>query len=303
MSSLSSRGLAPRQFDDRVEPVAHPRLFGVLLTHALEPVELLVDREQHRVGQRLLRDLRAVLGDDVVVAVAQLLADLVELAAQQQLALLLVEIVGDVGADLVLQLEVGERLPHPREDQLEARLDVDRLEQLDALLHRQLGRVRGGVGQLTGIVDAGEHVGDAARAAVFEDRLDDGLVLARQLEGARGRRDLARTSSTWTCSAPCAPSSPVPTRPRLTPRITSARVPFGRSPALSIAAMVPTRANRPSTRGTSTIRSPASAAAAPARFASSVSSAMVTTICGSTTPWVRGNRGRSCVLVSDIVPV
>ena len=221
------RVLAPRQVDDRVEPVAHPRLLGVLLAHALEPVELLVDREQHGVGQFLVGELGAVLGHDVVVALTELLADLVQLAAQQQLALLLVEAVGHVGADLVLQLEVGERLAHPPEHELEARFDVDGLEQLDALVHRELGRVRRGVGELAGVLDAGEHVGDAAGTAVLEDRLDDRAVLLGELR-ARGVGGASSSSSTCTCSAPCAPSSPVPTRPRLTPRITRARVPFGK---------------------------------------------------------------------------
>ncbi len=293
MSLLSCRVLAPRQVDDRVEPVADPRLLGVLLAHALEPVELLVDRGAHRVGQLLLRELGAVLGDDVVVALVELLADLGQLAAQQQLALLLVETVGDVGADLVLQLEVGERLAHPPEHELEARLDVDRLEQLDPLVHGELGRVGRGVGQL-----ARDRRHRRARRRCDARPGARGSSRRRPCIRGPARRRAAvgaasSTGSTCTCSAPCAPSSPVPTRPRLTPRITSARVPFGRSPALSIAAMVPTRAYRPSTRGTSTIRSPASAAAAPARFASSVSSAIVTTICGSTTPCVRGSRGRS----------
>jgi len=84
------RVLAPGQLDDGVEPVAHPRLLGVLLTHALEPVELLFDREPDGIGELLVRELGAVLAGGVVVTLAQLLADLLELAAQQQLALLLV---------------------------------------------------------------------------------------------------------------------------------------------------------------------------------------------------------------------
>ncbi len=180
------RHFAPRQFDHRVEPVADPRLLRVLLAHALQAVELLVDREQHRVGQLLLGELGAVLGDDVVVALAQLLADLVQLAAQQQLALLLVEAVGDVGTDLVLQLEIGERLAHPAQHELEARFDVDGLQQLDALVHRVVGRVRGRVGQLARVFHAGEHVGDPARTAVLQDRLDDRAVLASELAGTRG---------------------------------------------------------------------------------------------------------------------
>ena len=105
--------LAPRQVEHRVEPVADPRVLGALRAHALEPVELLVDRVAHRVGQRQVGELGAVLRDGVVVAVAELLADRVHLAPQQHLALLLVEVVAHLGADLVLQLEVGEHLARP----------------------------------------------------------------------------------------------------------------------------------------------------------------------------------------------
>ena len=301
-SACSSCELAPRQVGDRVEPVAHPRLLGILLAHALEPVELLVDRGTHRVGQLLVGELRAVLRDDVVVAFAELLADRVHLPAQQHLALLLVEVVADLGADLVLQLEIGERLAHPREHELEPRFDVDRLQQLDSLLDRQVGRVRGRVGELAGIVDPGEHVGDTPRAAVFENRLDDGAVLAassraRAVGVGLVRRldcDVQRAVRADLAGADAGPADAADDE---------RRVPFGRSPALSIVATVPTVAKRPSIRGTSTSWLPAAAAAAPARLASSVSSAIVTTICGSTTPWVRGNRGSSCVWVSDIVRV
>ena len=255
-------------------------------------------------GRSVLGQLGAVLGDDVVVAFAQLLADRVHLAAQQHLALLLVEAVGDLVADLVLQLEVGERLARPPERELEARLDVDRLQQLDALLHRQVGRVRRRVGELARVVDAGEHVGDAARAAVLEDRLDDRAVLAGELAGAWRRRSGSSTGSTCTCSAPVraglagADAGPADAADH---EGAGAVGQVARALDLGDGADLWRNGRRPA--GTSTSRLPACSAAAPARFASSVSSAIVTTICGSTTPCVRGSRGRSWVLVSDIVPV
>ena len=132
-------GDAPRQVEHGVEPVPDPRLLGILLAHALEAVDLLVDRDAHRVGKIPLGNLGAIFPDDVVVALAQLLADGVHLASQQHLALLLVEIVADFAADLVLQFEVGEDLATPHERELEPLLDVDGFEQLHALLHRQVG--------------------------------------------------------------------------------------------------------------------------------------------------------------------
>ena len=198
--------LAPRQLEHRVEPVADPRVLGVLLTHALEPVELLVDRGAHRVGQRQVGELGAVLRDGVVVALAELLADRVHLAAQQHLALLLVEVVAHLGADLVLQLEVGEHLARPRDRELEARLDVDRLEQLDALLHREVGRVRGRVGQRAGLVDTGEHVGDAARAAVLEHALDRRRGTRAPARGRARRRRARRRARPGRAARPRRPA-------------------------------------------------------------------------------------------------
>ena len=75
---------------------------------------------------------------------------------------------------------------------LEAGLDVEGLEQLDLLLHRQVGGVAGHVGHLLGVGEAADGVGEAAGAPRLEDVLDDGLVLARQLGRAvagRGRVD------------------------------------------------------------------------------------------------------------------
>ena len=75
----------------------------------------------------------------------------------------------------------------PEQRELEARLDIGRLQQLHTLLHRELGHVRGHVGELAGVVDPREHVGHAAGAAVLEDGLDHGPVLLGELTGTRGR--------------------------------------------------------------------------------------------------------------------
>ena len=65
-------------------------MLGVLLAGALEAVDLARQRLAHRLGERRASSMRARYSlDDVVVAVlAQLLADRVELLAQQELALL-----------------------------------------------------------------------------------------------------------------------------------------------------------------------------------------------------------------------
>ena len=64
-------------------------------------------------GSVELGELGAVLADDVVVALAQLLADGGQLLAQQVLALLLVDALGDVGADLRGDLQLGQVVAWP----------------------------------------------------------------------------------------------------------------------------------------------------------------------------------------------
>ena len=233
--------LAPRQFDHRVEPVANPRLLRVLLAHALEPVELLVDRRRTVSGRSCSANLARYSATTSSSPSPSSLRIASIWRRSNMLALLLVEIVGDVGADLVLQLEVGERSRASTPSTSSSRASTSTVSSSSTRCSIvSSGEYAAVSASWPGIVDAGEHVGDAARATVLEDRLDDRAVLARR---ARGRARVGASSSrasTCTCSAPCAPVSPVPMRPRLTPRITRARVPFGRSPALSILAMVPT---------------------------------------------------------------
>ncbi len=104
---------APRDVEHRVEPVAHPSLLGILRTHTLELVELLVDRGANLIGQVERVGPGAVLRGRVIVALAQLLADGVHLAAQQHLALLLVDAFGHLVADAVLELQRGQGLTRP----------------------------------------------------------------------------------------------------------------------------------------------------------------------------------------------
>ena len=123
---------APRQLEHPVEPGADPAVLGRLLARPLEPVDLLVDEVARpcRPGAVELVELRAVLADDVVVALAELLADGGQLLAQQELALLLVDALGDVGADLLGHLQLGQVVLGPVGDQLDALLDVDGLQHL-----------------------------------------------------------------------------------------------------------------------------------------------------------------------------
>ena len=198
----------------------------------------------HVVGQHQLGELGAVLGDDVVgvAALAQLLADRVHLLTQQELALRLVHALGDAVADLLRHLELGQRLAHPGQRLLEARLGVERLEQLDLALDRQVGRPARGVGQRAGVVDAGEGVGDARVAELLGDAAHDGAVLAHHLAGPPGHRGrLGDGLGLDPHAGLVARRRCGPTTARDRPRSTRARCPPGSSPSFSMRATVPTR--------------------------------------------------------------
>ena len=149
---------------------------------AVEALELALGLLASLVRERSLGDALAVaLGVVGTVLVAQLLADGVELAAQHVLALRLVHVLGDVVADLAPELDLGQRVTRPGEGALEPQLDVERLEQLDLALQRQVRRVAGRVGQGTGVLDRAQERDDAAGTARLEDLLDHDAVLACEL--------------------------------------------------------------------------------------------------------------------------
>ena len=114
---LVGGALGPREAEDGVEPALDPAALHVLLGHPLEAAELLAQRPHHLVGHArgLERvDALAVVVDRLaVVLVAELLADGLHLPAQDVLALLLVEPVAHVVADLVDQLALRQRLLGP----------------------------------------------------------------------------------------------------------------------------------------------------------------------------------------------
>ena len=178
--------------EDRVEPTLDPPALHVLLGHALEAAELLPQCPHHLVG-----DTRGLEGVDAVavvvhrlavVLVAELLADGLHLPAQDVLALLLVEPVADLMADLVGQLTLRQRVLGPAEHEPDPLGDVDRLEQLDLLLGRQLGPPPDQVGEAAGVVgvDAPEDAADLAVAEVLEERDQGGAQLGAQRLGLVG---------------------------------------------------------------------------------------------------------------------
>ena len=158
---------------------------GRLVAHALEPRELLLGLLEHVLGHLGLGDLRAVLLDDRALVLAELLADRVELAAEDVLALLLLDAGLDVLLDAPAHLHEREALALQLERELEALAHVDGLEELHLLLEGDVGRVARRVGERARLGDRADEGGDAAVvAAQLEDLLDDRAVLALELADA-----------------------------------------------------------------------------------------------------------------------
>ena len=79
------------------------------------------------------------------------------------------------------------------EGELQPLDDVDRLEQLDALRERDVGRVRARVGERAGLADRAQELTDAiVRAAQVENLFDDGAILAFEIARLDRRRVLVR---------------------------------------------------------------------------------------------------------------
>ena len=91
----------------------------------------------HAVGRVERLELGAELADDVVVALAELLADRRQLLAQQQLALLLVDALADVVADRLGDLQLGQVVAGPGEDRSTRSDDVDGAQHDEAAAPRR----------------------------------------------------------------------------------------------------------------------------------------------------------------------
>ena len=121
----------------------------------------------------------AVLADDVVVVLAQLLADRGQLLAQQVLALLAVDALGDVVADRLGDLQLGEMLAGPRRGR--ARRGRPRGSRPSTSRRRSSSRsahVTTAVGERTRFRRRAQQLGQPARAAQLGDRLEHDAQLA-----------------------------------------------------------------------------------------------------------------------------
>ena len=147
----------PRQREDPVEVRADDAVLGGGGREALEPVHLARRRLGGVLGQVLGRELLEQLVDLglVVVDLAELLLDRLQLLTEEELALGLVDLARDLRLDLRAELRHLDLAPEDRRDPAQPLLDVGRLEQLLPLVRLQPQRRRDQVRERGRVVDVG----------------------------------------------------------------------------------------------------------------------------------------------------
>ncbi len=184
-----------------------------------------------------------VLLDDGGVVLAELLPDRIHLTPQDVLALLLRSALLDVVADAAPDLHLCEAFTLELDRQREALLDVQRLEQLDLLLEREVGRIADGVGERSRLADRADEGRDpAVVAAQLEDLLDDGAVLALELARARVSVVAVRALVDLDAQLSVRVGRAAPATPRCSPLSATARPPPGSRMRSVTSATVPTLA-------------------------------------------------------------
>ena len=137
--------LRPRQRDDPIEIGPRHRVFGGRGWHLREPIELaqrlFLDRVRHARGFDLRAELLDLLG--LIVALAELALNRLELLAQEVVALVLADLRLHLRLDLRAELEHFELLDQEPIQQIETLADVERLEHFLPRLGRDGTQTRG----------------------------------------------------------------------------------------------------------------------------------------------------------------
>ena len=184
--------LVPGQFEDGVEPGPDPGALGRLVAGPLQLLDLLEGGLAHLLGQVGGLDAGAVvvglLALLLAVELAQLLAYGVELAAQQELALLLVDAFLDVLGDGLGDVLLGEVLAQLLGGELQTGDRVVGLQELDLLLGGEERRVSGVVGERGDVLDLLDAVHDLPGAALLQPAGGERLVLLDELGDGAGQR-------------------------------------------------------------------------------------------------------------------
>jgi hypothetical protein len=180
-----ARFVLPGQLGEPFQVGAQHAALGAALAHALQPLELLGGVLVHVLGHaRLVDGLLQLLQLGVrILVLAQLLLDLPHLLTQHVLALTGVELLLRLLADLLRDAQDADALREPLEHLVEARLQIESLEELLLVLVLHVEQIRHHVGEQRRGAHVLDH--DAELLGRVRQQLDrlDGLAL--QLEEAR----------------------------------------------------------------------------------------------------------------------
>ncbi len=184
--------LVPGQFEHRVQPGADPGALRRLIAGALQLLDFLERRVPYLLGEVGGLDPGPVVVGGLAlllpVQLAQFLAHGLQLAAQQELSLLLLDAVLDVLGDGLGDVLLGQVVAQPGDGQLEAGDGVGGLQQLHLLSHGQERRVAGVVGEGGDALDLLDAVHDLPGAALLQPAGGEGLVLLDELGDGSGQR-------------------------------------------------------------------------------------------------------------------
>ena len=194
--------LLPGERQDPLEVGADDAVLGGRRRQPLEPRELALRRLGGILRQRQLLEPLAQLVDLGLlrVALAELLLDRLQLLAQEVLALALLHLGLDLRLDLRAELEHLELAVQDRRDLAQPLLDVDRLEQLLALLGLDAAQRRGDeMGERARVVDVRrrelELLGQVGREADDPRRRGPGRSASAPRPRACPRRRPGSTSN------------------------------------------------------------------------------------------------------------
>ncbi|MDF9815592.1 hypothetical protein M2266_004823 [Streptomyces sp. SPB162] len=183
-------GGVPRQFEHRVQPGADPAALRRGVGGALQLLDLLEGRLADLLRQVGGLDTGAVVPRLVLrltVQLGQLLADRVQLLAEQELALRLLHPLLHVLADGVRDVLLGEVVAQRADGEPQPPHRVAGLQQLHALLGRQERGVAGVVRELRDVLDLLHPVHDLPGAALAQPAGGQRLVLLDELGDGAGR--------------------------------------------------------------------------------------------------------------------
>ena len=233
--------VVPRQLQDGVQPGADPARLGALVAGPLELADLAQRGLADVLGQVGRLDPGAVVLGALGLVLAELLADGVELLAEQELALALLHPLADVVGDLVVDLDLGEVVLGPLDQHASAARRTSGVSSSWRFCSSvRYGGVAGQVGQRRRVGDPVDGVDDLPGVAALQGRDDQRSCTRRRARGPRrSRRRRARASSASTHRAAPGPVTPEPIWTRRSARSTAAGSPVGRRPSCTMVATTP----------------------------------------------------------------